>query len=153
MPLPWAHREVSGEGALQIHTRNAYVPLDAAKLTPAQKAAALESIMTVKHKRDDSIKSRFCADGRKQRGHIPREETASPTVTLDSVFITSAMEAHEERDTAVVDLPGAYLSADLDSNDTVIMVLRGHLAELMALADETVYRRYVTTDARGNKFL
>ena len=56
---------------------------------------ALESIMTVKEKRDESLKGRFCADSRKQRGTMEKDESTSPTVAMDSVFITAAMEAAE----------------------------------------------------------
>ena len=105
-------------------------------LTPEQRHRALESIMTVKQKRDDSLKGRLCADGRKQRGTMRKEGAASPTVCTDSVLITAAIEARERRHVAVVDLPGAYLSAsaNMDDEEEVLMVMRGRLAELMALA-------------------
>ena len=61
---------------------------------------------------------------------IDREDTASPTVMTESVLITAAIDAEEGRDVAVIDLPGAFLHADMD--DLVVMVLRGELAELMA---------------------
>ena len=53
--------------------------------------------MRVKHKRDDTVKGCMCADGRKQRGTMRKEETASLTINTDSVFITAAMEAVEHR--------------------------------------------------------
>ena len=109
--------------------------------------------MTVKHKRDDSKKGRFVADGRKQRGQFERDEAASPTVNIDSVFITAAIEASEHRKTAIVDLPGAYLSANMDNEEEVLMVLRGDLAEMMALAAPEVYRPYVATGPNGKPIL
>ena len=109
--------------------------------------------MTVKEKRDESLKGRFCTDGRKQRGTMEKDESALPTVAMDSVFITASMEAAEHRDVAVVDLPGAYLSADMDDEEEVLMVLRGPLAELMALTAPQVYRKFVTVDANGRQIL
>ena len=53
----------------------------------AQRAAALELIMTIKEKQDASIKERFCTDYGKQQGPIAGEDAASPTITLDSVFL------------------------------------------------------------------
>ena len=58
--------------------------------------------MTVKEKDDESLKRRFCADGQGQQGTI---------------------KATEGMDIAVVDLPGAYLSADMDDKEEVLMVL------------------------------
>ena len=42
---------------------------------------------------------------------------------VDSGLITAAIEAGENWNVAVIDLPGAYLHADMD--DLVIMVMRG----------------------------
>jgi hypothetical protein len=117
----------------QMHTREAFAPQDADSLTYEQRRRALESIVHVNHKRDDSKKARLCADGRKQRLTMRKDETASPTVGTDSVFITAAIEAAENRHTAVVGLPGAYLSADMDNEEEVLMALRGDLANMMAL--------------------
>ena len=150
---PGRTEKAVGKELLQLHNREVYRPLDAAKLTPLEKAKALESIMTVKEKRTGDLKGRFVVDGSKQRGSIPKEEAASPTVALDSVFLTAAIDAHEGRDVAVVDLPGAYLSVSLDESDTVDMVLRGTMAELMALTAPQVYRKYVAVDGRGQKVL
>ena len=87
--------------------------------------------MHVKHKRDDSKKARLCADGRTQRLPMRKDKTTSPTVCTDSVFITAAIEAAENRCIEVVDLTGAYLSADMDNEEEVLMVMRGDLAEMM----------------------
>lgn len=43
---------------------------------------------------------------------------------------------------AVVDLPGAYLFADMD--DVVHMVMQGKLAELMAETAPKIYRKYIS---------
>ena len=52
-------------------------------LTLEQKRIALEYLMNVKKKRDGRIKAKGCADGRKQRGYILKEEVSSPTVSYD----------------------------------------------------------------------
>jgi hypothetical protein len=81
------------------------------KLSTAQKAGALESLMFLKEKRDGSIKGRSCADGRKKRETVTPGNAASPTVSLESVLIMAAVEAYEGRDVAVVDvLVASYCS-------------------------------------------
>ena len=61
------------------------------------------------------------------------------------------IEASEGRDVAIIDLPGAFLHADCP--DHVIMRFHGRLAELMVLAAPQVYRKYVTTDVKGEPVL
>ena len=126
-----ADRAVTKE-LTQMHQLEAFALQDASTLTYEQHRWALESIMHVKHKHDDSNKARLCADGRKQRLMIRKDKSASPTVCSDLVFITAAVEVAERRRTAVVDLPGAYLSANMDDKEEVLMVLRGDLANMMA---------------------
>ena len=135
----------------QVHNREAFSPQDAHSLSYEQRRRALEPIMHVKHKRDDSKKARLCAGGRKQRLTMRKDETTSPTVYTDSVFITAAIEASENRRTAVVDLPGTYLSDNMDDEEEVLMVMRGDLAEMMALAAPEVYRKYVAITPDGKK--
>eukprot|EP00957_Ditylum_brightwellii_P057835 4385981-Ditylum_brightwellii.AAC.1 len=56
----------------------------------------------------------MCADGSKQRTDFAKGEATSPTVTTDAVIVTSAIDAFENRDVAVIDLPGAFLHAEMD---------------------------------------
>ena len=63
---------------LQIHNRDAFAPQFMKALTPEQRRRALESIVMVKQKRDDSLKGRLCADGRKQRGTMRRTHGVWP---------------------------------------------------------------------------
>ena len=84
----------------------------------------------------------MCANGSTQRSRYEKGETTSPTVSTDSILITSAIDAHEGKDVAVIDLPGAFLHAEMD--DVVHMVIHGELAELMAETAPQIYRKYVT---------
>ena len=43
---------------------------------------------------------------------------------------------------AVVDIPGEYLSADMD--DDVLMIFCGTMAELMVAYNPTLYRKYIS---------
>jgi hypothetical protein len=46
-------------------------------------------------KKDRDIKARSCANGNPQREHIAKEEATAPTVALESVFITSTIDAKD----------------------------------------------------------
>jgi hypothetical protein len=53
------------------------------------------------------IEGRSIFNGRVQRGLNSKEETASPTVSQDAFFLTSMVDAIEQRDTAFTDIKGA----------------------------------------------
>ena len=57
-------------------------------------------------------------------------------------MLTAKIDALEGRDVAVVDIPGEYLSADMD--DEVHVVFRGTLAEMMVMADPALYQPFVS---------
>ena len=48
---------------------------------------------------------------------------------------------------SVVDIPGAFLNAEND--EYILMCLRGKLAEMMVRVDPKLYRKYITTSAKG----
>eukprot|EP00804_Cyclotella_cryptica_P005871 CCRYP_000147-RA/>CCRYP_000147-RA protein AED:0.12 eAED:0.13 QI:0/0/0/1/0/0/3/0/1214 len=135
----------------QFHDLNVFIPVDPTKLTRQETAAALAALMLLKQKMDGTLKARACTDRRKQRESTAEEEAASPTVSIESIFISCAIEASEGRCVTIIDLPGAFLHADCE--DHVIMRFHGRLAELMVLAAPQIYRKYVTTDANGEPVL
>ena len=57
-------------------------------------------------------------------------------------MLTATIDALEGRDVAVVGIPGAFLSAEMD--DEVNVVFRGTLAEMMVMADPALYRPFVS---------
>ena len=61
-------------------------------------------------------------------------------------MITSAIEAHEERDVAIIDIPGAFLHALTDEES--YMILCGPLAELMAMIEPSLYCQYITHNSK-----
>ncbi len=92
----------------------------------------------------------MCANGSVQWDHITKEEAATPTVALESVFVTAAIEAREIREVKTINIPGAFLHAT--NNDYVLMRMNGTLVELMAKINPKLYRKYLT-DEKGKKVL
>jgi hypothetical protein len=86
-------------------------------------------LIFLKEKKEGNINARSCANGNPQGEHIAKEEVAAPTVALESVFITSTIDAKESRKVVTIDIPGAFLQANND--DYVKMKMAGILAELM----------------------
>ena len=101
----------------------------------------LSSLIFLNEKKSGAIKARSCANGSVQREHVAKEEAAAPTVGLDSVSITSTIDAKERRKVVTIDIPGAFLHAD--NEDYVIMKMVGTLAELMVKTNPKLYHQYV----------
>jgi hypothetical protein len=120
-------------------------------LTYNEKKKALTLLMFLKEKRDKSVKARMCTDGRKQRRDWTKQQSTSPTMATESVFITAVIDAHKGQDMACFDIPGAFLHAN--SDEDITMVLKGRLAELMVQVAPNLYRKYISVDRKGTAIL
>jgi len=79
-----------------------------------QRKKALRYLMFLKEKRDGTIKARGCADGRSQREYTTKSNTSSPTVSLEAMMMSCAIDAKENRYVAVADIPVAFLYANMN---------------------------------------
>jgi hypothetical protein len=121
----------------QLDYRNVIKPVCGKELTCEQKRRALNYLMYLKQKRCGRIKARGCADGRKQRLYKSKDETSSPTVSTEAVFLTSVIEAQERRNVMTIDIPGAFMHVDID--ELIHVRLEGPMAELLMRVNPTKY--------------
>jgi len=82
------------------------------------------------------------ADGRKQRPHTTKEDAHAPTVALEALILSCIIDAMEMRDIATIDIPGAFMQADMDE-EVVHLCLHGKMAELLVQLDPKLYRKYI----------
>ena len=138
----------------QLHWRNTFKPVHYSELSSKQKEMILESHIFLTEKRTGEIKGRTVAGGNKQRNYIEKEDASSPTVATESVIITSVVDAKENRHTAVIDVPNAFIQTVVnDKGRRVIIRIRGMLVDILVKIAPDIYEPYVTTDKKGNKQL
>ena len=78
-------------------------------MTPDEKKKAVEALMFLTEKRDKSIKSRLVYNGKPTRSWLSKEDTSSPTVTMEGIFLTAIIDAKEGRDVLSADIPNAFI--------------------------------------------
>ena len=71
----------------QLHDRTCFEPVSIAEMTPDEKKKAVEALMFLTEKRDKSIKSRLVYNGKPTRSWLSKEDTSSPTVTMEGFFL------------------------------------------------------------------
>ena len=103
----------------QLNKYTVFEPLDAKSLSETEKKGALSLLIFLEEKRNGTVKARSCANGSVQQNHVAKEEVASPTVALELVFVTAAINARESREVVTIDIPGTFLHATND--DYVVM--------------------------------
>jgi hypothetical protein len=110
--------------------------------------------MFLKQKGDGKIKGRTVAGGNKQRDYISKEDASSPTVATESVLLSCIIEAEEERDVTVVDIPNTCIQTRFENKkDMVFIKIRGILVDILVEIAPDVYKSYVSKDKKGTKQL
>jgi hypothetical protein len=104
--------------------------------------------MFLTRKRCGREKARGCADSRKQRETTKKEDASAPTVAIEAVMLSAVIDAMEERDVATVDIPGAFMQADID--EVVHVKFEGEMAEMLVKLDPALYRKFVK-DENGKR--
>jgi hypothetical protein len=125
----------------QLHDRAVMQPVFSHSLSREEKQRSLAYLMFLKQKRSGKIKGRGCADGRKQRLYKNKADVSSPTVAIESVMLSCAIDAKEGRDVATCDVPGAFMQTDID--ELIHVRMDGELAELMVKIDPALYEQYM----------
>ena len=86
--------------------------------------------------------------------HIKKTDATYPTAALESVLLTSTIDAKEGRDVAIIDIPNAFVTTRIgDKKDIVIVRLRGKLAELMVATAPEIYKKYFFVNRKGELVL
>jgi hypothetical protein len=116
----------------KLHFRNTFKLKHWRELSRVQRQTVLESHMFLKQKWDGKIKGRTVAGGNKQREYISKEDASSPTFATESVVLACIIEAEEERDVAVVDIPNAFIQTRVENEkDMAFIKIRGILVDIL----------------------
>ena len=107
--------------------------------------------MFLKEKCCSTIKGRGCADGRKQRIYINKDDANSPTVATKLLLLTCLINAAENRDVATVDVPGAFMQSNMEVPDTH-MKIEGKMVDILTKIIEKYYKKYVIEE-NGKRFM
>ena len=113
----------------QLLYRNVIVGQKASSLTSSQRKATLQYLMFLKEKRCRKVKVWGCADGRKQLLYKTKDETSSPTMNVEALFITCLIDAMEGREVMMCDILGAFMQSEMD--ELLHMKLEGEIALLL----------------------
>ena len=108
----------------QLHSRNCFEPIHVHTLTPLERRKVLESLIFLTEKWDGQIKARMCANGSKQRDWMQKEESSSPTTSIEALFLQSTINAHKKRHNITLNIPNAFIQMDHEGQ-TVHMKIRG----------------------------
>jgi hypothetical protein len=132
----------------QLHNRTVFEGIKVSHMTPLERKRAMESLLFLIEKRDGRIKARTCANGSMQREYIDREDVTSPKAVTESILITGVIEAKQQRDIMMNDVPNAFVQTLIPQDrEKIIMKIRGQLVDLLLEIAPETYEPYIVYKA------
>lgn len=95
----------------QMISKEVWRPVEYSEIK--SKSQIIGSLIFTKRKKSGVLKSRLVADGRMQ-DRSTTSDISAPTVATESLFLSAAIDAHEQRYVATVDIEGAFLHASME---------------------------------------
>ena len=134
----------------QMIEKKVWTPVQVRKLSGEEKSRIIRSSMFLKEEflasgEFEKLKARLVAGGDQQDKTL-YDDLSAPTLGTSSVFTLLCIAAHEGRKVTVVDISGAYLSAEMNTGLTVHMRLDKNMTSIMVKLPPG-YSKYV--DNRG----
>ena len=143
-------REAAYKEMDQLHGRAVFRPEHVSNLSKSEISKAQGSLMFITEKRDGKIKARTVYNGKPTREWMSKEDTRSPTVSLEGLMLTMCVDAKEGRDIMTADVPNAFVQTDMPEtdpgDDRVIMKVQGILAEMLVEISPETYSEYLITE-------
>jgi hypothetical protein len=134
----------------QLHNRSCFEPILVSELTASEKKKAQKALIFLIKKRDGTIKGRTVYNGKPTRDWHDKEDSASPTASLESIFLTSIIAVKEERDIVMADIPNAFIQTLMpeleEGQERVIMKFKGAVLEILVELAPDLYGPYVVLE-------
>ena len=136
----------------QLLQRQCFRPELVTNLSAKQKDRAQEAMMLLAEKDfTKEVKGRLVFRGDGTREWLTREDTASPTASLEGIELTITVDAYERRDVMSMDVPNAFIQTFMpepkveDGEEQVVMKITGSLVNILTDMDPEM-RKYVVKE-------
>jgi hypothetical protein len=136
---------------VQLDDLNAFVPEHWQDLSMDEKNNVLPTFTFLEDKYDPTtweyVKTKArCVGGGHKQDPLRYDDTWSPTVNTSALYIGAGIAAYERRHVMSLDIPGAYLKAELPKEDPPIHVRLNEMEAAILCQLHEEYREYLASD-------
>ncbi len=78
--------------------------------------------MFIVRKQSGETKAWLVGGGNKQRDYLSEEDSSSPTTATESVLPTSIVDAAENRDVAIIDIPNVFIQTRVENEKDCVII-------------------------------
>ena len=105
-------------------------PKNNQEIARKEKKAALQYLIFLKQKRCGKIKRRGCADRRKKRDYLTKNDTKTPIVVEKALFLMYLIDDFDHQHAATVDITGDFMQLDKEG-DMVHMKIDNIIVDIL----------------------
>ncbi|CAJ1962818.1 unnamed protein product [Cylindrotheca closterium] len=130
--------------------RDCFTPEFVKDITASERKKAQSAMMLLAEKQfEKTIRGRLVYHGDGTCEWLSQENTASPTALQEAIAITCVIDAHEDRDIMMMDVPNTFIQTYMpkakEGEDCVYMKITGMMVQILIdMAPE--YRKYVVLE-------
>ncbi len=103
-------------------------------MTATERQKAQQTLIFLAEKRNGTIKGRIVYNRKPTREWLSREDLSSPTAALESIILTSVIDANEGCDVMTCNIPNGFIQAHMqeveDGKERVMMKITGVLVDM-----------------------
>ena len=110
-------KKAANDEMQQLHERECFTPVRIGDLNRNEWKKVQMALLYLSQKRDSKIKGRCVYNGKPTREWLGREESASPTVALESIMLTAVIDTYEGHDVMTADVPNAFIQMPIEQID------------------------------------
>lgn len=135
-----------GKEVGQLHNRTCFRPISIKTMTTNKHRKAQVALAYLGEKGNGDVKGIVVFNGKPTREYLGKEDSTSPTASVESVFLTCVIHAHKGRDIMSADVPNAFIQAIFPrtpGQDRTVMKITGKLVDILVNMHPNVYRNYV----------
>ena len=136
----------------QLLKRQCFRPEYIKNLSQKQLARAQEAMMLLSEKEfSKEVKGRLVFRGDGTREWLSREDTASPTASLEGIELTITIDSYEQRDIMSMDVPNAFIQTFMpepkaeDGEEQIVMKITGTLVNILTDMEPEM-RKYIVIE-------
>jgi hypothetical protein len=78
--------------------------------------------MFIVRKQSGETKARLVGGGNKQRDYLSKEDSSSPTAATELVLLTAIVDAAENRDVAIIDIPNGFIQTRVENEKDRVII-------------------------------
>jgi len=139
----WLLEKEVNRQSFQLNENKLLLPIQKTDMKYDERKKALRYLMFLKETCDGSINARGCFDGRPQQEYMTEDQVSLPTVSLEEMMLSCAIDVKQGSYVVITDIPIAFLHADMEDN--VHILLEGTTAELIIKLEPSLYRKIFGT--------